>query len=196
MIGIYKITNPKGNVYIGQSTNIEARFKRYKAGDCKTQIKLHRSLLKYGFINHTFEIIETCKICDLNERERYWQEFYKATSSGNLNCILTKTSTKRGVTSIETRSKMSLARTGVKRPTELIDRLRIINTGSKRSDESKAKMAAAQLGKKRTIESRRKQSEKAKGRPVSLKVMERMKLNNPKSRRGYLQIIVRILHYK
>lgn len=27
MIGIYKITNPKGKIYTGQSTNIEDRYK-------------------------------------------------------------------------------------------------------------------------------------------------------------------------
>jgi predicted GIY-YIG superfamily endonuclease len=30
MIGIYKITNPEKEVYIGQSTDIEKRFKTYK----------------------------------------------------------------------------------------------------------------------------------------------------------------------
>lgn len=30
IIGIYKITNPKGKSYIGQSINIYRRFKEYK----------------------------------------------------------------------------------------------------------------------------------------------------------------------
>ena len=38
MIGIYKITNPKGKIYIGQSINIENRFKVYKRYNCKGQV--------------------------------------------------------------------------------------------------------------------------------------------------------------
>jgi hypothetical protein len=30
MIGIYKIINPNGRIYIGQSTNIEVRWSKYK----------------------------------------------------------------------------------------------------------------------------------------------------------------------
>lgn len=30
MVGIYKITNPKGRIYIGQSVNIEQRKQNYK----------------------------------------------------------------------------------------------------------------------------------------------------------------------
>ena len=59
MVGIYKITSPSGRVYIGQSVNIEKRFLSYsKLLRCKTQIKLFRSFLKYGVINHIFETIE------------------------------------------------------------------------------------------------------------------------------------------
>lgn len=35
MKGIYKVTNPKGKVYIGQSSNIENRFNDYRAYKCK-----------------------------------------------------------------------------------------------------------------------------------------------------------------
>jgi len=57
MIGIYKITNPKGKVYIGQSWNIQERFNQYKKLHCKRQRKLYNSFLKYGIENHKFEII-------------------------------------------------------------------------------------------------------------------------------------------
>ena len=50
MQGIYKITNPKGKIYIGQSVNIEKRFSSYKSiRNCHYQIKLFNSLKKYGF---------------------------------------------------------------------------------------------------------------------------------------------------
>lgn len=57
MIGIYKITNPNGKIYIGQSTNIDKRFYRYKRLECKGQIKLYNSLKKYGWDAHIIEII-------------------------------------------------------------------------------------------------------------------------------------------
>lgn len=57
--GIYKITNPKGSIYIGQSKNIVERITRYKKLQCcKFQLLLYRSFLKYGIENHTFEILE------------------------------------------------------------------------------------------------------------------------------------------
>jgi len=72
MVGIYKIISPTNKIYIGQSTNIENRWIKYKCLDCKVQIKLYRSLIKHGYDNHTFEIIEECTEDLLNEREIYW----------------------------------------------------------------------------------------------------------------------------
>jgi len=99
MIGIYKITSPTGRIYIGQSVNIEFRFSTYRRLDkgCKNSPKLYRSLLKHGYSNHKFEVIELCDINFLNERERFYQDLYNATSDANLNCILTKTDEKKGV---------------------------------------------------------------------------------------------------
>lgn len=70
MIGIYKVTNPKGKIYIGQSINIENRFKQYKMID-KSCIgpKLFNSLIKYGYENHIFEIIEECNLEELDNKE-------------------------------------------------------------------------------------------------------------------------------
>ena len=78
--GIYKIINPKGKVYIGQSINIESRFKTYKRLHCRQQPMLFESLAKYGWVNHKFEIIEECK--NLNEREQYWIDIFKSDIDG------------------------------------------------------------------------------------------------------------------
>jgi len=72
MIGIYKITNPKGKIYIGQSINIERRFKEYKQLQCTQSKKLYNSLQKYGWKQHIFEIVEECSVNLLNEKEEYW----------------------------------------------------------------------------------------------------------------------------
>ncbi len=86
MIGIYKITSPSNRVYIGQSKSIRERFITYKSlKSTRFQTLLHRSFLKYGIINHIFEVIEECEIENLNNRERYWQEYYDVLKGG-LNC--------------------------------------------------------------------------------------------------------------
>ncbi len=56
-IGIYRIVNPVGKIYIGQTWDSYRRFSRYKSYSCTTQNKIHNSLIKYGWENHIFEII-------------------------------------------------------------------------------------------------------------------------------------------
>lgn len=112
MIGIYKITSPIGKIYVGQSRNIRKRISRYKNLQCKDQIKLYRSIIKYGWDKHVFEILEKCLVEDLNKRERYYQDKYDVLSSNGLNLILTPTEDLIRVYSIETRNKQSLSHTG------------------------------------------------------------------------------------
>ena len=85
--GIYKITNIKNQMtYVGQAVNIADRWKQHiKRGvgaDTPTQNKLYPAMKKFGPENFTFEIIEQCSRDKLNEREDYWQEFYKAKEFG------------------------------------------------------------------------------------------------------------------
>jgi group I intron endonuclease len=103
MIGIYKITSPSNKIYIGQSINIERRFKNYNSlSQTKKQVMLHYSFKKHGIDNHLFEIIEQCNIESLNKRERYWQDYYNVLEKG-LNCLLTETTD-----SIKTYSKITI----------------------------------------------------------------------------------------
>jgi len=109
MIGIYKITSPSDKIYIGQSINIQKRFKQYKnLQNCKFQTKLYDSLMFEK--NHKFEILEECDINLLNERERYWQDYYNVLKG--LNCRLTTYNSKSGKLSEETKLKMSIASKG------------------------------------------------------------------------------------
>jgi group I intron endonuclease len=84
MIGIYKITNPKGKVYVGQSIDINHRLGKYKRlnGNVSNQKKIYNSLIKYGIENHSFEIIEECSLEQLNEREIYYIEKYNSYKNG------------------------------------------------------------------------------------------------------------------
>ena len=92
MIGIYKITNPKGKIYIGQSIDIEKRKLQYKQlnAGVKQQPKIYNSLKKYGWEQHIFEIIEECSIEQLDERELYWGEYYNVLGKKGLVCRLGK----------------------------------------------------------------------------------------------------------
>lgn len=113
MTGIYKITNPKGKIYIGQSQDIDKRFYDYKLKRCKKQPKLYRSLNKYGVENHTFEIITECNIDELNKLERYYQELYDCIGKNGLNCVLQDDGVKRKVMSQESKDKLSKTTKGL-----------------------------------------------------------------------------------
>ena len=111
MIGIYKITNPKGKIYIGQSTNIKIRTNFYKTYNCKKQPKLLNSLKKYGWEQHTFEILERCILEKLDEKEIYWGLLFNVLGENGLNLRLGKG---RGACSKETKQKMKNSRLGKK----------------------------------------------------------------------------------
>ena len=118
MIGIYKITSPTGKIYIGQSINIEKRFKSYKYKIPHEQPRLRNSFLKHGIDKHNFEVLCECEIHELNDKERYYQDLFSATGKKGLNCSLTASSDRNGKASQETRLKMSITRTGMKQSKE------------------------------------------------------------------------------
>jgi group I intron endonuclease len=82
MIGIYKITNPQGKIYIGQSTNIEERWEKGHKYGSGCGIKLKNSFNKYGWEQHKKEIIEECPVEELSVRETYWIEYYDSYKKG------------------------------------------------------------------------------------------------------------------
>jgi len=122
MVGIYKITNPKGRVYVGESADINKRQKQYAAGRANKQWKLQRSISKYGWSQHIFEIIEECSKEMLRERERYWQLFYDTLSSG-LNLKLTGEGEIKTQDSDEVRQNRSKGQQGRKHSKETILKL-------------------------------------------------------------------------
>lgn len=119
MIGIYKIISPNNRIYVGQSVNIEKRFKEYKSNNVKTkrQPKLWRSFEKYGVDNHIFQVIEICQYIELTEREGYYQDKYNSINEG-LNCIRVSTNDNTGYVSDETKEKIRKSLTGFKQSKE------------------------------------------------------------------------------
>lgn len=70
-IGIYKIENLLSHkVYIGQSINIEKRWKQHCQPSNKSLIA--KDIQKYGKDNFSFIILEECLIDKLNEREDFY----------------------------------------------------------------------------------------------------------------------------
>ncbi len=78
LIGIYKITNPKKQVHIGQSIDIIKRFRNYYILSCKGQKLLYESLKKYGVDKHKFQIISLCKRNELDILEKYYISVYNS----------------------------------------------------------------------------------------------------------------------
>ena len=151
MIGIYKITSPSGKIYIGQSIDIEKRFKQYKYLKCKGQIILHRSLKKYGVDKHKFEVLCECEISELNDKERYYQELYSSIGLKGMNCQLVNTFEEKRVFSEKTRMKMSIS--AKKKIVTKEHRQNISKAVKKRggfpcSEETKEKLRIANLGTK------------------------------------------------
>jgi group I intron endonuclease len=113
-IGIYKITNPKGAIYIGESNDINRRWdKEYMNLKCKQQRKLYNSFVKYGVENHTFEIVKECTIEEIPYYERHYQEFCNVLDREfGLNLKYRKTFEKKEVKSTSTieKQKKTLAK--------------------------------------------------------------------------------------
>jgi group I intron endonuclease len=108
---IYKITNPKGKIYIGQTTDLVRRKSNYKRLNCKSQTYLYNSIKKYGWENHVLEIIEECSIENLGKQEKYWKLYYNSIQEG-LNIRFDEE--RGGNLSKETCKKISKAKKGVK----------------------------------------------------------------------------------
>lgn len=85
--GIYKIENVKDKrVYIGQSTNVRNRLREHikSALGISTIANqaVHQAMAEEGLENFTFYLIDDCNRDILNEREKYWIDFYKSNEWG------------------------------------------------------------------------------------------------------------------
>jgi len=148
IIGIYKITNPKGRIYIGQSKDVQYRWNEYKNLHCKYQIQLYSSLVKYGFEKHKFEIIHQCFPKQLNELEIYYIDLFQTFNSKHGMNL--QSGGQNGTLSESSKQKLRVAFSGNKNPF---------------------------FGKTHTKESLKKISEKAKGRICSIETRNKMSIS-------------------
>ena len=85
--GIYKITNlDNDKCYVGQAVNLAERWKQHiKRGvgaDTPTRNKLYPAMMAIGVERFSFEVVEECGREQLDAREDYWQDYFKAKEFG------------------------------------------------------------------------------------------------------------------
>lgn len=154
---IYSITSPSGRVYIGKTFNLSQRLNKYKNLHCKEQPKLYRSIMKYGWNNHTTNVLvklENTSLEHLNKEEKFYIEKYNSFSNG-LNCtkggdgIIGYKHSKTVVEGMSSRrkNKPSLFK-GRKHTKEAKDKISKINTGRIHTESTRIKISNSKKGKK------------------------------------------------
>jgi len=182
---IYKITNPNGQIYIGQTGNITKRQKDYERGCTPSQKRIYESIQNYGWINHKFDVILKfdCSVINIDKAEIYFISFFNSFYFINRGYGLNltkggKTGSAANMTE-ESRRKMSEKLKGRKKNYSIEERLkyadRMKDTMKKyredypkgggdwiRSEEHKKRMSEARKGKSPTEETKVKLKEAAK----------------------------------
>lgn len=131
---IYKITNPKGQSYIGATSNASKRYGQYSGMSFKGQRKLSESFTTYGKGCHTFEIVEYCDKEKLPERERYWTIEYDSVENG-LNLDVPRDENHKLIRSKETLEMIGRANKGKILPQHVKDAIIRAVKGKKQSQE-------------------------------------------------------------
>lgn len=81
---IYIIRNTiNSKVYVGQTTvNIKLRFQNHlSAARRGKDYVIGKAIRKYGESNFYVELLEECLVEELNEREKYWIQFFNSTNN-------------------------------------------------------------------------------------------------------------------
>lgn len=144
IIGIYKIENKvNGHVYIGQSINIKRRWFEHRCdlrGNRHYNGHLQSSWNKYGEKNFIHEVVETCDISELDDREKYWIGFYDSTNAQK-GYNLSPGGEHYYDVSNETREKLSLLGKGRKFSKERNESISRQLKGRKFTDEHKLSLS-------------------------------------------------------
>lgn len=196
---IYKITCLiSGKFYVGKTKqSLNRRITQHKYDSKKGSLGIGAAIAKYGWENFTVEVIETCPVEQLNEREIFWIAELKSKAPNGYNLTDGGDGGRGCSPSAETRAKISAKLKGRPAPNKgkkmsAETRVRMSKTkkamgfvppstkGQHRSKESKAKMSAAQSGKNNpqygkhpSKETRAKMSISQKARWARKKALER-----------------------
>jgi len=130
---IYKITSPSGRIYMGKTTNVNSRITSYRNNNNNGQPLISRSIKKYGWENHLFEIIHHAPENELNILE--------------INCIQEYNSFHHDNPNGMNLTHGGEGASGAKHSAEA-NRLKALKRiGSKRSDATKKLMSDLKKGK-------------------------------------------------
>lgn len=127
---VYKITClVNGKPYIGQTRQ---KLNRRMSGHKRSKVKrgIDAAIEKYGWENFTVEVIETCPVEQLNEREKFWIAELNSKDPNGYNLTDGGSGTNP---SDETRAKISASNKGKHSQ----------NKGKPLTEEHKAKIAVA-----------------------------------------------------
>lgn len=176
--GIYAaICKEDGRAYVGQSINIEKRWRQHAAMiRCGEQRHFYNAVRKYGESAFDWIVVQECEQDQLDFFEMFWVGIFGSFNTGFNYSIggAGKRRRKHSAASIEKMRAIKLGKTrtpearrktseslmGRPRSQEWKDKV----TGQKRSDEARARMALAQAGRTFSEETRKKMSEAAKRR--------------------------------
>lgn len=173
--GIYCIVNRStSQMYIGQSIDINKRFKEHIKGKHLHCSYIDKAIAKYGPDSFDFKVLEECEEAELNTKEKEYiskydtfnnPKHYNLTSGGEIAPSKIPAIAKKigqaqtgKVVSEETKKKQSMAKLGNNNPKYWL--------GKTRSEETKAKIAIAKTGennymygKNHSLETKQKMSE-------------------------------------
>ena len=183
---IYKITNPNGKIYIGQTINLSNRKSAYRILNIKGQELIKNSIQKYGWDNHVFEVIGEFYVSDLNNKEIFFIEQYGSFIRNNTNGL-----------------NLTIGGEGCrgrKDTIEVINNRKKYHIGKKRSDNTKELMSISKKGKPsnmlnkiHTEETKEKMSNIKKGKVQSLLVINK---RVDSMRKNFLKKYGSILQYE
>ncbi len=163
-VGIYGLRNKLNNKwYIGQSIDIEDRWRKYKNLGCKFQRKLYNALLKYGYENFETKILEICEnnqsVLDRKEDE-YIIKYDSIKNGYNI-----RLGGSHGKLSQEQKNLLSeIAKknltqerlTTLKNNLQLARKILVVKGRKPHTEETKNKMRLSSTGKKHTEETKQK----------------------------------------
>ena len=168
MVGIYSIQNKTtGKVYVGQSVEIEKRWKRHiwaLNNNRHDNSHLQRAWNKYGQDDFIFKVVEQCEENFLDEKETYWHNRF---SPNTYNLLGTGN---RHTLPQESRNKISAKLKGRKMSETTLKKMKEaqskINHHRKHTAEAIEKIRQAGIGRVVSQETRKKLSIASKGKPL------------------------------
>lgn len=168
-IGIYRISNKHtGQMYIGQSINIENRFIQHKRGDgIDRGSYIDNAIIKWGKEKFTYEIIKLCPRRYLNGLEKYFIRIYNTYKDPHHYNLTpggeNPPSWKGRHLTDEHKKKISQSNKGKIRSDETRNKLSKIKKGSVLPEEQKKKISNTLKGRVFSDNHRKKISEAKKG---------------------------------